>query len=389
MASYRESYTVSAPELQDYEAKELPKSSVTAPELKDYEAKELPSYQAQEDKVNQTYDAKQQSSLAALETAYNQSMMDANATLEKIPATYRTQRNNAEAEYEKQRKAFAEYAANSGVSSGAGSQAQLAYSNQLQSDLNDIGVAQANATADAQLQISKIKQNYQDSVAQAIKENDYERAAALLSEYQKTAQSVVDVAQAQATEYYRAYQSQLSNQQYLAEWARTADTDAYERAKAQADEYYRAYQSQLANRQYSSEWERTADEEAYNRAKAQADTLAAYGDFSGYAALGYTSDQIAQMQAYWDALQTPTYSYSYSGGGSGGGSGSSGSSGYTPKASTATKQSSGIDMTPATMKSVYNTTLLSNGSTKSTSTKSTTASGKGWTKTGSTYKLGR
>lgn len=275
MASYRESYTVSAPVLEDYKAQELP------------------TYQAQEEKVNQTYDAKQDSSLAALETAYNQNMMDANATLEKIPGTYRKQKNNAEAEYEKQRKAFAEYAANSGVSSGAGSQAQLAYSNQLQSDLNDIGVAQANATADAQLQISKLKQGYQDSVAEAVKQNDYERAAALLGEYQKQAQSVVDVAQ------------------------------------AQADEYYRAWQSQLANKQYLAEWERTADAEAYDRALEQAETLAAYGDFSGYGALGYTADQIANMQALWAAANTPSYSggsssrRSSGGGGSGGGGGGS------------------------------------------------------------------
>lgn len=274
MASYRESYTVSAPELEDYKAQELP------------------TYQAQEEKVNQTYDAKQNSTLAALETAYNQNMMDANATLEKIPGTYRKQKNSTEAEYEKQRKAFAEYAANSGVSSGAGSQAQLAYSNQLQSDLNDIGVAQANATADAQLQISKLKQGYQDSVAEAVKQNDYERAAALLGEYQKQAQSVVDVAQ------------------------------------AQADEYYRAWQSQLANREYLAEWERTADAEAYDRALEQAETLAAYGDFSGYGALGYTADQIANMQALWAAANTP----SYSGGGSSrrsSGRSSSGGSNYS------------------------------------------------------------
>lgn len=313
MASYRESYTVSAPELEDYKAQELP------------------TYQAQEEKVNQTYDAKQDSTLAALETAYNQNMMDANATLEKIPGTYRKQKNSAEAEYEKQRKAFAEYAANSGVSSGAGSQAQLAYSNQLQSDLNDIGVAQANATADAQLQISKLKQGYQDSVAEAVKENDYERAAALLGEYQKQAQSVVDVAQ------------------------------------AQADEYYRAWQSQLANKQYLAEWERTADAEAYDRALEQAETLAAYGDFSGYRALGYTDAQIATMQAYWNAANAPSYSGGSSGSSSrrssSGGSGSSYSG--LPVQSNA-NTSGGIDMTPASMKAenLTVTTPLINWNTK-------------------------
>lgn len=310
MASYRESYSVSAPELEDYKAKELP------------------TYQAQEEKVNQTYDAKQNSTLAALETAYNQNMMDANATLEKIPGTYRKQKNSAEAEYEKQRKAFAEYAANSGVSSGAGSQAQLAYSNQLQGDLNDIGVAQANATADAQLQISKLKQGYQDSVAEAVKQNDYERAAALLGEYQKQAQSVVDVAQ------------------------------------AQADEYYRAWQSQLANKQYLAEWERTADAEAYDRALEQAETLAAYGDFSGYGALGYTASQIANMQALWAAANTPSYS-----GGSrrSSGGGSSSKYNYVPAATEENARTSGgIDMTPATMQTSNLTTTrpLYNWSTK-------------------------
>lgn len=327
-ASYRESYTVSAPQLDDYEAKELP------------------SYEAQEDKVKQTYDAKQESSLAALESAYNQNMMDANAALEKIPGAYRPQRNNAEAEYEKQRKAFAEYAANSGVNSGAGSQAQLAYSNQLQNDLNDIGVAQANATADAQLQISKLKQGYQDSVAQAIKENDYERAAALLGEYQKAAQSVVDVAQ------------------------------------AQADEYYRAYQANLANRQYSAEWERTADAEAYDRARQQAETLAAYGDFSGYEALGYTPEQIAQMEAYWALLNGGGSGggsgggYSRSGGSySGGGGGSGTSSGLVDsitgnsiksklsKSRSSGGSSGGIDMTPGTMKNLDNILVRSGSGT--------------------------
>lgn len=327
-ASYRESYTVSAPQMDDYEAKELP------------------SYEAQEDKVNQTYDAKQESSLAALESAYNQNMMDANAALEKIPGAYRPQRNSAEAEYEKQRKAFAEYAANSGVNSGAGSQAQLAYSNQLQNELNDIGVAQANATADAQLQISKLKQGYQDSVAQAIKENDYERAAALLGEYQKAAQSVVDVAQ------------------------------------AQADEYYRAYQANLANRQYSAEWERTADAEAYDRARQQAETLAAYGDFSGYQALGYTPEQIAQMEAYWALLNGGGYGggsgggYSRSGGSySGGGGGSWTSSGLVDsvkrdsiksklsKSRSSGGSSGGIDMTPGTMKNLDNILVRSGSGT--------------------------
>lgn len=38
---------------------------------------------------------------------------------------------------------------------------------------------------------------------------------------------------------------------------------------------------------------------------AQAETMAAYGDFSGYKALGYTDEQIAMMRAAWDAANAP------------------------------------------------------------------------------------
>jgi superfamily II DNA/RNA helicase len=38
----------------------------------------------------------------------------------------------------------------------------------------------------------------------------------------------------------------------------------------------------------------------YNKALAKAETLAAYGDFSGYKALGYSDEEIAKMKAAWD-----------------------------------------------------------------------------------------
>jgi hypothetical protein len=238
-----------------------------APELKDYTAQTLPAYQAQTDRVNSAYDAKQASDVAALQSAYDASLLDANSTLAKIPAAYQAQANAAAATSAQNRAAFNEYAASSGLNSGAGGQAQLAMNNALQNNLTAIRTNQANAVSDAELALAKLKSQYQDSIAAAQKENDYEKAAALLSEYQAAAQSAVSV------------------------------------AAEQANEYYRAYQSQLANRQYGAEWDRTSDETDYERALAQAQTLAQYGDFSGYQALGYTDDQIAAMRAYWRSQQ--------------------------------------------------------------------------------------
>lgn len=240
-------------------------TGVSAPELKEYEAQKLPTYEAQEEKVNQTYDAKQEADIAALQKAYDQSLLEHNANLAKIPGTYQKQANTLGAEAERQRAAFNEYAAARGVNSGVGSQAQLAMNNQYQQDMATIRGNQANAIANAELEITKLKAGYQADVAAAVKENDYQRAAALLSEYQRAAQSVVDVAQAQADEMYRAYQSQIANQQYMAEW------------------------------------ERYQDEEGYARALERAETLAAIGDFSGYLDLGYSAAEVRAMSAYYNA----------------------------------------------------------------------------------------
>ena len=48
---------------------------------------------------------------------------------------------------------------------------------------------------------------------------------------------------------------------------------------------------------------RYQNETDYNRALYQAETMAQYGDFSGYRALGFTESQIAAMQADWQRQQ--------------------------------------------------------------------------------------
>ena len=78
-------------------------------------------------------------------SAYDASLLDANSTLAKIPATYQAQSNEAAATSAQNRAAFNEYASSSGVNSGVGSQAQLAQNNALQNNLTAIRTNQANA----------------------------------------------------------------------------------------------------------------------------------------------------------------------------------------------------------------------------------------------------
>ena len=130
----------------------------------------------------------------------------------------------------------------------------LAFSNQLQNDLNDLYLGEANALTEAQNQITLLTMDYQNAIAEAVANNEYERAAALLQEFQMQAQSVVDTAKAQAS-----LNLQTAGQNLDAK---------------------------------NSEYERLADSAA---------TLAQFGDFSGYLALGYSPDQIEQMRAVWKA----------------------------------------------------------------------------------------
>lgn len=206
----------------------------------------LPKYEAQVDAVNKTYDAANSASMAALENAYNQSKAQTEAAAQKIPATYQAQANSIAAQAERNRQAFNESAGAAGLNVGAGSQAALAQNNQLQNDLTTIRTAEANAKQDLDNQLNQLYTAYQGNIAEALANNEYERANQLLSEYRQAATSAVTVAQNQAS------------------------------------------------------IDRQAEETAYNRAKTDAATLAQYGDFSGYAALGYTADQIAAMRQIWE-----------------------------------------------------------------------------------------
>lgn len=82
---------------------------------------------------------------------------------------------------------------------------------------------------------------------------------------------------------------------------------------------YQQEQDALSDAWKQKEWDYSMSQDEYNRLAQQADNLAAYGDFSGYKALGYTDSQINKMrQAYQIAQAAKAKS------GSSGRSGSSG-----------------------------------------------------------------
>lgn len=241
----------------------------------------LPEAKDQSESINKIYDAQQKAKTDALKAAYDQNMADYDAQAAKIPQTYNEARRQVSTQADISRANLNEQLAGSGINVGAGSQLALSQQNSRNAAMGKVSTAEADALSDLEAQRQKVKAAYQNAVAQAISENDAARAKALYTEAQRVDNSIVNTAV-----------KQLSVDTTLAENDRS-------------------------------------------RLEQQAATLAKYGDFSGYSALGYSQDQIDAMQKVWGAQnpklyyeRTGAYPASYTAsnrragsGGSGGGGG--------------------------------------------------------------------
>lgn len=213
----------------------------------------LPEAKDQSESINKIYDAQQKAKTDALKAAYDQNMADYDAQAAKIPQTYNEARRQVSTQADISRANLNEQMAGSGINVGAGSQLALSQQNSRNAAMGKVSSAEADALSDLEAQRQKVKTAYQNAVAQAISENDAARAKALYTEAQRVDNSIVNTAV-----------KQLSVDTTLAENERS-------------------------------------------RLKQQAATLAKYGDFSGYAALGFSQDQIDAMQKVWGAQNPKLY----------------------------------------------------------------------------------
>ena len=204
--------------------------------------------------INGIYEAKTQAATAALKAAYDQNVLAGKAARDAIPGTYYDAKNSTAAQSAIQQNNFNEYAAARGLNSGAGGQAQLAYSNTLQSNLSGLDRQQAKDISAVDLQLAQLGAKYQNDIAAAIAEGKFNEAQALYNQYLTDQQNAIQ--QAQFDEQMALQQQQLAIQQ-------------------------QQYQQSLTSQQ---------NETAYNRA---ADAAQATGIYDGLAAFGWNPLQIA------------------------------------------------------------------------------------------------
>lgn len=233
--------------------------------------------------------AQQEAALAELRAAYEKNLAGLDRTQQSISPTYQAARNQAAGNAARQQQAFNEYAAAYGLNSGTAGQAQLAMSNALQGNLSGIDTAEANALSDLELQRSQTEIDYNNAIAQAKAEGNYQLAQQLYTEKVRVDEALqAQIAQAAQNELAR---QQMAMQQSQQNWENQFALDKYNTGLEQQD-----YQNMLA----------------------MAQEMAKYGDFSGYQALGIDTSTMEQRYAQEQAAANAKR---YSGGGttSGGG----------------------------------------------------------------------
>lgn len=181
------------------------------------------------DYLNQMYEAQRQAAIAQIRNAYNQNIGAIDKSAIGIDAQYQNARNQAAGASELAARNFAEFAAASGLNSGAGGQAELARNVTLQDNLNDLNQGEADFYSNIEMQKAQAEMDYNNAIAEAQANNDYARAQALYQEkvrvqeelrQQELQQIQLDMQQYQIAQQQQQYQDSIkaSDRQSLADY---------------------------------------------------------------------------------------------------------------------------------------------------------------------------
>ena len=156
---------------------------------------------------------------AQLESDYNQNVSNLAGEESKIGSNYYEQRRQTQSNSDRAQANYNEMANASGLNTGTRGQAQLARSNQLQSDLTTLNNAEAQNRAEIERQRTLLGQQYQNAIQKAQAENNMELAQRLYQEAVRVDESVIDASKndsQRALEILNMMLSQISSDRNLA-----------------------------------------------------------------------------------------------------------------------------------------------------------------------------
>lgn len=229
-----------------------------------WEAPTLPTATDMSGYINDVYAAQREAQLAAIENAYMQNIAALDQQAATIPQYYYEAGRQTAGLNAREQQAMNERFNAAGLNTGAAGQAALAQNAVFQGNMAGIKQEEANALAEIEAERAALAIDYQNQIKEAILNNETEKAMALYAEAQRIDASIVDT--------------------------------AYQQALLDEKEYGYSVEAQNAMNKAMQD----TNDKMYAYLSEKAASLAAVGDFSGFAALGYTEAEIAAMKAAYD-----------------------------------------------------------------------------------------
>ena len=280
---------------------------------------------ASEARIESLYDRARENELAALKNAYDMNYATMQREQDQIAPQYQEARNQLAGQGEQARRNLNMQAAGNGINTGAGSQMQLAQNVAMQQAQARLTSDEQRAITESRQRLTDIQTKYQNDVAEAIANNDYQRAAALYDEYKEQFNRAAQV---------ESYNMQIAFHQdsMKAQYAQMALQASIENAKLglqseqmkyqserdaknfETEQYWKnqTWENQLAQQAKDDYWKQTQWDQAlkendYQKQLDNAKFLAGFGDCSGYESI-YGPDATRYMSQVWN-YQNPALAY--------------------------------------------------------------------------------
>ena len=188
-------------------------------QLQQMQNQKTPTAADQSEYIRRMYEQQLAANKAQLESDYNQNVSNLGGEESKLGSNYYEQRRQTQANADRAQANYNEVANASGLNTGTRGQAQLARSNQLQSDLTTLNNAEAQNRAEIERQRTLLGQQYQNAIQKAQAENNMELAQRLYQEAVRVDESVIDASKndsSRALEILNMMLGQISSDRNLA-----------------------------------------------------------------------------------------------------------------------------------------------------------------------------
>lgn len=268
--------------------------------------------------INDLYANQLAAQQAQLKSAYDQNLADLEAARGQIGRNYQNSANDLAIQYERNRRNLNEQAMVNGLNTGTGSQQQLALNQQYLTAFGGLRGQEAQAYTNADMELAKLKTNYQNQIAQAIADNDFKKAAALVDNYntqQNWLTNQLNQIQGYNVQNYfneqghrwsdetlgktQDFQERMSNLGQQQDLEKMAVSQGYTEKNTKSAQ---DYEDKVRKEGYAQQDKVRGEENALKLSE----LLANYGNFSGF---GFDKNTQNYLEKVWALQNDPNFAY--------------------------------------------------------------------------------